>query len=114
MNFKLKENWLLNGLIYVPYWELPYFVKNETKNKMCNTENEFSSMLEYLIIDNMLDKFRGQIIGIHIGAKCAPPLFDIYIYSYKLEFIQKQIKHKRITEVKVFNLIFKYIDGVAK
>jgi hypothetical protein len=77
--------------------------------KQVYKESRFSKLFhqiefEYIlkIIDNMLDKFRGQIIGIQIGAKCAPPLFDIYIYSYKLEFIQKQIKHKRFTEVKVF------------
>jgi len=79
---------------------------------MCNTENEFSSMLDYLI-DNMLDKIQGKIICIQIGTKCAPLLIDVYIYSYEDEFIQQLIKDKRITEVKVFNLIFKYIDGVA-
>ena len=49
-------------------------------------------MLEYLI-DNVFVEFGGRIfqqtIGIPMGTNCAPLLADLFLYSYKAEFVQK-------------------------
>ena len=60
-------------------------------------------------MDNILVEFRRhilhEIIVIHMGTNCAPPLADLFLYSYAF--------HKtRITEIKAFNITFRYIDDV--
>jgi hypothetical protein len=49
-------------------------------------------MLEFLI-DNIIIVVGGQVfqqsIGIPMGTNCAPLLADMFLYSYKAEFIQK-------------------------
>jgi len=60
-------------------------------------------------MDNIFVEFRRHIlhdiIGIHMGTNCAPPLADLFLYSYASQ-------DRRITEVKAFNLTFRYIDDV--
>ena len=56
-------------------------------------------MLEFLI-DNIFVSLGGtpfqQVVGIPMGTNCAPPLSDLFLYSYELEFLQKLVKDKTI------------------
>ena len=78
--------------------ELTYFLKHETKGKMCYTENEVISILEVLI-DNILVEFGAhnsqQIIGIHMRTHCAPLLIELFLYTYEAEFMQNIFKEKK-------------------
>ena len=71
--------------------EGPYFVKEHSDSKNKYTEDDIINMLEFLV-DNMFVVFGGkvfqQIVGIPMGANCAPLLADIFLYSYEAEFIQ--------------------------
>ena len=40
-----------------------------------------------------------------MGTNSAPPLADLFLYSYASQ-------NRRITEIKAFNLTFRYIDDV--
>ena len=61
----------------------------DSKNQY--TEDDIIIVLEFLV-DNIFVVFGGkvfkQIVGIPMGTKCAPLLADIFLYSYKTEFIQ--------------------------
>ena len=71
--------------------EGPYFVKEHSDSKKKYTEDDIISMLEFLV-DNIFVVFGGkvfqQIVGIPMGTNCAPLLADIFLYSYKADFIQ--------------------------
>ena len=43
---------------------------------------------------------------------CAPPLADLFLYSYESEFLQKLVKDKKIHETTAFNFTYRYIDDV--
>ena len=52
-------------------------------------------MIEFLV-DNIYVRFGGQLFrqtaGILIGTNCGPLLADLFLYSYKNEFLDKLIK----------------------
>jgi hypothetical protein len=43
---------------------------------------------------------------------CAPPLADLFLYSYESEFLQKLVKDKKIHETRACNFTYRYIDDV--
>ena len=93
-----------------------YFVNSDKqKGKICYTEEQVVSMLEFLI-DNIFVEFGGrlfqQIVGIPMGTNCAPLLADLFLFSYESEFLQTLVKNKRIKEARLFNFTFRYIDDV--
>ena len=65
-------------------------------------------MTEFLV-DDIYVRFGGQLfrqmVGIPMGTNCAPILADLFLYSYKNEFLDKLIKLARR-----FNLSYRYID----
>ena len=72
-------------------------------------------MLEFLV-DNIFVVFAGkvfqQIVGIPMGTNCAPPLADIFLYSYEAEFIQSLLSIGRKQLASRFNFTYRYIDDV--
>ena len=72
-------------------------------------------MLEFLV-DNIFVVFAGkvfqQIVGIPMGTNCAPPLADIFLYSYEAEFIQSLLSIGRKQLASRFNFTYRYIDYV--
>ena len=72
-------------------------------------------MIEFLI-DNIFVQFVGclfrQVIGIRMGANCAPLLVDLFLYSYENKFLDIMIKsgHRRLA--RLFNLCYRYIDDL--
>ena len=52
-------------------------------------------MTEFLV-DNICIRFGGQLlgktVGISLGTNCAPLLADLFLHSYKNEFLDKFIK----------------------
>ena len=72
-------------------------------------------MLEFLV-DNIFVFFAGkvfqQIVGIPMGTNCAPLLADIFLYSYKAEFIQSLLPTERTKLAYRFNFTYRYIDDV--
>ena len=92
-----------------------YFVINHSDCKTKYTEDDITSMIDFLI-DNIFVDFGGRIfqqtIGIPMGTNCAPLLADLFLYSYEAEFIQSLVKEGNRTLAKMFNLTFRYIDDV--
>jgi hypothetical protein len=72
-------------------------------------------MLEFLI-DNIFVSFGGilfqQVVGLPMGANCAPLLANLFLYSYESEFHQKLVKDKKIHAARVFNFTYRHIDDV--
>ena len=72
-------------------------------------------MLEFLV-DNIFVVFGGkvfqQIVGIPMGTNCAPPLANIFLYSYEAEFIQSLLSTGKEKLASQFNFTFRYIDDV--
>ena len=72
-------------------------------------------MLEYLI-DNIFVEFGGRIfqqtIGIPMATNCAPLLADLFLYSYKAEFVQSLIQAGKKHLAQQFNITYRYIDDV--
>ena len=92
--------WQLSQLFYSQKWksqiqisgrEGPNFFKEYSDSKNKYTDDDIINMLEFLV-DNIFVVFMGkvfqQIVGIPMGINCAPLLGDIFLYSYKAEFIQ--------------------------
>ena len=72
-------------------------------------------MLEFLV-DNIFVFFGGkvfqQIVGIPMGANCAPLLADIFLYSYEAEFMQSLLSTGKKKFASQFNFTYRYIDDV--
>jgi hypothetical protein len=72
-------------------------------------------MLEFPI-DNIFVRVGGRVfqqtIGIHMGTNCAPLLADLFLYSYKADFIQGLLKKSEKNLSRSFNFTFRYIDDV--
>ena len=47
-----------------------------------------------------------------MGTNCAPPLADLFLYSYESEFLQTLVKDKKIHEARTFNFTYRYIGDV--
>ena len=85
------------------------------KNKSCDplncdnkyTANDICKMIEFLV-DNIYVRFGGQLfrqmVGIPMGANCAPLLADLFLYSYENEFLYKLIKEGEKKLARKFNL----------
>ena len=71
------------------------------------TPDNICKMTEFLI-DNIFMQFEGclfhEVIGIPMGTDCAPLLSDLFLYSYKNEFLDNMIRsgHRRLA--RSFNL----------
>jgi len=67
-----------------------YFVKNYTNSKTKYTEDDIVNMINFLI-DNIFifgGRIFQQTVGIPMGTNCAPLLADLFLHSYKAEFVQ--------------------------
>jgi hypothetical protein len=93
-------------------WENHVYWINE---RTCYSEKQVISMLEFLI-DDIFISFGGtlfqQVVGIPMDTNCAPLLADLFVYSYKSEFLQNLLKEKKIHEARAFNFTYRYIDDV--
>jgi len=72
-------------------------------------------MLKFLM-DNILVLFGGRVfqqtVGIPMGSNCVPLLADLFLYSYKADFIQRLLmKHKKKL-TRSINFTFCYIDDI--
>ena len=72
-------------------------------------------MTEFFV-DNIYVRFGGQLfqqmVGIPMGANCAPLLADLFLYSYKNEFLDKLIKEGKRKLARKFNLSYRYTDDL--
>ena len=72
-------------------------------------------MLEFLV-DNIFVVFAGKVfqqtVGIPMGTNCAPLLADIFLYSWKADFIQSLLSTGKKHLASRFNLTYRYIDDV--
>ena len=70
-------------------------------------------MVEFLI-DNIFVKFGGhffpQVIGIPMSTNCA--LADLFLYSYKSDFLDNTIRSDHRKLARSFNLCFRYINDL--
>ena len=53
-----------------------------------------------------------QMVGIPMGANCAPLLADLFLYSYENEFLDKLVKEGKRKLARKFNLSYCYIDDL--
>ena len=53
-----------------------------------------------------------QTIGIPMGTNCAPLLADLFLYSYKADFMQGLVQKREKKLGQSFNFTFRYIDDV--
>ena len=85
---------------------------NGSGNNMYTADN-ICKMIEFLI-DNIFVQFGGrlfhQVTGIPVRTNCAPLLADLFLCSYKNEFLDNMMKsgHRRLA--RSFNLCYRYID----
>jgi len=68
-----------------------YFIQDQTNCKIKYTEDDIVNMINFLI-DNISIEFGGRIfqqtVGIPMGTNCAPFLADLFLHSYKTDFVQ--------------------------
>ena len=92
-----------------------YFVKEHSDLKSKYNNEDIISLIE-ILVDNIFVVFAGkvfqQLIGIPMGTTCAPLLADIFLYSYKAEFIQSLLPTGMIRLASQFNFTYRYIDDV--
>ena len=95
--------------------EGPYSVREHPDSKNKYTEDDIINILEFLV-DNIFVVFGGkvfqQIFGIPMGTNCAPLLADIFLYSYKAEFIPSLLSTGKKRSSSRFNFTYRYIDKV--
>jgi hypothetical protein len=75
--------------------------KQKAKSATQKMNSSADSKSEFLIT-NTLVEFRGHThststVSIPKGAKCAPLLADLFLYSYEAKLIQNLIKYKNLS-----------------
>jgi hypothetical protein len=72
-----------------------YFVRNHFDSPYKYSETDIKGMLGFLV-DNIYvifaDQDFQQSVGIPMGTFYAPLLADLFLYSYKAEFVQKLLR----------------------
>ena len=90
-------------------------MKEHTDSKNKYSEDDIIKMLEF-IVDNIFVVFAGKVfqqtVGIPMGTNCDPFLADIFLYSYKADFIQSLLSTGKKQLASRFNLTYRYIDDV--
>ena len=75
------------------------------------SETDIINMLEFLI-DNIFvmlgERVFQKTVGIPMGTNCAPPLADMFIYSYEADFIKGLLKKNEKKLARSFNFTFRY------
>ena len=103
-NGNRRYKYLVSGL------EETYFVKEFSDSKYKYSEDDIIKMFEFLV-NNIFVVFARKVfhqtVDIPMGTNCAPLLADIFLYSYKADFIS--LCSQRASR---FNLTSKYIDDV--
>ena len=79
------------------------------------SETDIINMPEFLI-DSLFAMFDGRVfrqtVGIPMSTNCAPPLANLFLYSYEADFIQWLFKKNEKKLAQSFNFMFCYIDDV--
>ena len=92
-----------------------YFTSDPLDGDNKYTANDICKVIEFLV-DNIYVKFGGQLfqqmVGIPMGANCAPLMADLFLYSYKNEFLDKLIQEGKRKLARKFNLSYRYIDDL--
>ena len=92
-----------------------YFTSDPLNGDNKYTANDICKMIEFWV-DNIYVRFGGQLfrqmVGIPMGTNCAPLLADLFLYSYKNEFLDKLIKEDKRKLARKFNLSYCYIDDL--
>ena len=92
-----------------------YFTSDPINGDNKYTANDICKMIEFLV-DNINARFGGQLfqqmVGIPMGTNCAPLLADLFLCSYKNEFLDKLIKEGKRKLARKFNLSYHYIDDL--
>ena len=92
-----------------------YFTSDPLNGDNKYTANDICKMIEFLV-DKIYVRFGGQLfrqmVGIPMGTNCAPLLADVFLYSYKNEFLDKLIKEGKRKLARKFNLSYRYIDDL--
>ena len=72
-----------------------YFTSDPLNGDHKYTANDICKIIEFLV-DDIYVRFGGQLfremIGIPMGTNCAPLLADLFLYSYKNEFLDELIQ----------------------
>ena len=80
-----------------------YFVQDHSDAPQKYSDTDVIKMLEYLI-DNIFMEFGRRIfqqkIGLPMSTNCAPLLADLFLYSYKAEFVQESPQSRQETPCK--------------
>jgi hypothetical protein len=75
-----------------------YFVRHHSDSPYKYSEANIKGMLGFLL-DIIYVVFGDQVfqqsMGIHMGTNCAPLLADLFLCSYKGEFVQKLLQDKK-------------------
>ena len=92
-----------------------YFTKDPLNGNNKYTASDISKMIEFLV-DNIYVRFGGrllrQTVGIPMGKNCALLLADLFLCSYENEFLDKLIKEGKRKLARMFNLSYRYVDGL--
>ena len=92
-----------------------YFINDPLNGDNKYPANDICKMIEFLV-DNIYVRFGGQLfrqmVGIPMGTNCAPLLADLFLYSYKNEFLDKLVKEGKRKLARKFNLSYRYIDDL--
>jgi hypothetical protein len=53
-----------------------------------------------------------QVVGVPMGTNCAPPLVNLYLYSYECEYIDRLVSTAPAAVAQAFHMTFRLIDDV--
>jgi hypothetical protein len=92
-----------------------YFVRHHSESPYKYFEADNKGMLGFLVNNIYVvvgDQVFQQSIVILMVTNCAPLLVDLFLYSYKVNFVQKVLWDNNKNIAVSFNHTFRYIDDV--
>ena len=68
------------------------------------------------LLDNIYIRFGtklcGQIVGIPMGASCAPLVADLFLFCYERDFVTSLSSVKQAEIIEAFKSTFRYLDDL--
>ena len=118
---KAKVFLLLNGVstesktYHCTLEKAEVFFNKKYDSYICWSCTELCEAFTFLM-ENICVHFNGmvyqQIVGIHMGTKCAPLIADLFLYCYERDFMSNLQKSKRFDLIDKFNDTSRYFDDI--
>ena len=94
---------------------MPFLLQNNLNDIKLWSSQKMCDALHYLL-DNIFIEFGSklyrQIVGIPMGANCAPLVADLFLFCYERDFMLSLSDNNQTDTIEAFNSTSRYLDDL--